>query len=140
MPGKGYPIRISTIPNREGVDLRNRLIEAFQDTQIYFPFPCKMAAKLSIQNRELVKYSDGSTGRCEIACTVNYSLISIRTGKELLKSKASSTVTYNTASSEGLFELMIYEPYYNSMFEQIAREVYEQVRLFVRDHKFNHED
>jgi hypothetical protein len=129
---KEYPIKISIIPDRDGISLRNRLLEAFQDTPIYFPFPCKLETKLTIQTRELVKYPDGSTGRNEMTCIAEYSIVSIETGKELLKDKASATITCNIASQEGQFEIMIYSPYYNSMFEQIARDIYESVRLYVR--------
>ncbi|MDR1031642.1 MAG: hypothetical protein LBL30_00765 [Holosporales bacterium] len=129
---KGYPIKISIIPDRDGINLRNRLLEAFQDTPIYFPFPCKLETKLTIQTRELVKYPDGSTGRNEMTCIAEYSIVSIETGKELLKDKASATITCNIASQEGQFEIMIYSPYYNSMFEQIARNIYESVKLYVR--------
>ncbi len=128
--GKLYPLEISLIPNKEGVNLRNRILEVFQDTPIYFSCPHKLNVQLDIRNRELVRYIDGTVGRYEIMATASFEVLDVDSGNIVFKNKVYSVITYNTASSQGVFEFNLYTPYYDSMFESMAREIFEAVRVF----------
>jgi LPS-assembly lipoprotein len=127
-------IYISPIPNRDGQILRNFLIEGLNDNdQPGYPTHT-LTVNLAIQSTGIALSRDNTTSRTNITAIANFVLVDASTNKQVLKSVARGTTSYDVLQSD-YATLVSREDAVNRTLREVADEMRIRLSVYFTDLK-----